>query len=89
MPLLKSKGLAMLTNNLFSKFFSVANFNASKEFNPFVVFKTMSANEAVSAKVPSLIFVLDSYHVANAFLAPSFPGADNFSETFLVPTITS
>ena len=44
MPLLKSKGLAMLTNNLFSKFFSVANFNASKEFNPFVVFKTMSAN---------------------------------------------
>jgi hypothetical protein len=44
MPLIKSKGLAMLTNNLFSKFFSVANFNASKEFNPFVVFKTMSAN---------------------------------------------
>jgi hypothetical protein len=34
----------MLTNSLFSKFFSVANFKASKEFKPFVVFKTMSAN---------------------------------------------
>ena len=79
----------MLTNSLFSKFFSVANFKASKEFSPFVVFKTMSANEAVSSKLPSLIFVLDSYHVANAFSAPSFLGADNFSETFLVPTIAS